>query len=164
ERLQTDLTAGAAEIERLGSLTKDLEAIRAERDQLRGERPAVARKARRLQERLDELERSLAETTAKRDDLARAHQEATGRWEAERLQEEVAGIRQERDRLVEERAAADRQFAVERESWQVEGERLRAEAAALREDQEAALGQINSLHQDCDRLAAARQDVEQRHQ
>src|SRR5262249_10107822 len=65
-------------------LANDLDAVRAEREQLARDRQEDARQAEQLRARIEDLERAQAEAAAAHAAVARGHEEASGRWEAER--------------------------------------------------------------------------------
>jgi chromosome segregation ATPase len=190
-RLRDELAAaqasGQALTERLAAAEAragDLDAVRAERDELTRRAEEGAQQAEQFRARVGELERAHAEVTAAHGELARTREEERSRWEAERLalhghveegrrlqseeieerlRAEQARADAERQQIQEQLEAHQREFAEQRAALQHEAERSRTEAAELRREHEATLWEFATATQERDQGAAALQEAEQRH-
>jgi chromosome segregation ATPase len=166
-------------------LTGELEAARTAWDELTGKLDEAAQEAEQLHARVLELERAHVESAAAHGASVETHQEAVGRWEAERAElhrqweeRHAAQAKEAEEQLRREQALAEaerqqheqqleevrRDSAHGRGSLLTELEGLREIVTSLAVESEAARQQIDALTQERDQLAAHRQELEQRFQ
>lgn len=184
QSIRAQLEAGSAIKERLERLNAELEAAQVDKDRLTGElRDAIA-EAAQLRAKVKEFEQTLAERTTAHADVAEAFQQGQAQWESERqalhrdwedkhqsaigeaeqrLEEEKTRIEADRQQLREQLDALRQEHEQGSASLRGQVEQLQQESAALRQERDACLHQVQVLGDERNRIVAERDEIDARH-
>jgi exonuclease SbcC len=145
------------------SALKDAQWARTEAARLQEQMQALATAAEKTEARhrrdLETREEALAAANANAEELrGQLHQAPSKEAESKVLE-----ATQECDRLQKELTALQRQFTEEKTALERTAAETRAEAAAMRQEHEAALQLLDAAKKECDRLTAAHGELETTH-